>query len=136
MSSGFRWDQDPEDVWAQGFARFTLNLGQQLHEMMQDAAPEITLFMQQEAPWMDRSGRARHGLRAISYWDPDEGKVGILVGYSPSTVNPDTGVAYGELLEKQTFPNAGVLSIILARRTPSVYGDVAPALFDRIRARF
>lgn len=129
---GFKWNQSPEETLIPALDAWDLNFFDGLEKFFNQEAQSATAFMQQSAPWHDRTYKARHGLRAEA-WQDGVIEFGLTASYSPNTINPETGVAYSFALEEETFPDAGILSIILNRRPETFLGDWAWGFMDRLK---
>lgn len=130
--SGFKWDQSPEETLMPALDAWNLNFFDGLEKFFAQEAQSATAFLQQAAPWEDRTYKARHGLRAES-WQDGTIELGLTASYSQNTINPRTGQRYSYNLEEATFPYAGILSVILNRRPETFLGDWAWGFMDRLR---
>lgn len=128
----FRWYKPPEDVFTPGIERWQTSLRAELDTLTDQGAVDAESFMTANAPWRDRTWKARRGLFAYPISDDD--MVGITASYS-GAINPDTHVDYSYGLERKTYPISGILSIILKRRDQTFLGEFARNWFDRLKAR-
>lgn len=61
---GFRWTDSPSDVFPAGFDAYRAAMHDGLLAIAERRAPEIEAWMQENAPWTDRTADARQGLHA------------------------------------------------------------------------
>lgn len=127
----FQWDTDPETLFADRIDGWQREFKRVMTQITRVEAQRATAFLQQNAPWQDRTYKARAGLRAEMFMGDDA--FGITAMYNPNTINPKTGEAYSFDLEQRLFKRAGVLSIILDRRSPSFLGEYADYFMDVVK---
>lgn len=87
-------------------------------QSVREIADEMEAYAKENAPWEDRSGDARSGLKAVAVVDQARGSYSIFLGYD---------VSYGIYLETV---NGGTYAIVL----PTVQ-RFAPELQARVRQR-
>ena len=79
---GFRWITPPRKAlvkYAEDYTSAVMDSGRKIAYIQ---AERIEQWMQQNAPWTDRTGRARKGLRA---WVREIGPVGsIIISHDPN----------------------------------------------------
>lgn len=63
-------------------------------QVAEELAPVMQAYMQQNAPWRDRTGQTRQGLKAVVVDRPSQAQTDILIGYT--TFN-------GYFLETKTY---------------------------------
>lgn len=101
LDVSFKWEAAPADVFPQGFENYSKSLYAMAEWLAEAQAEEATAWMQQNAPWMDVSGRARAGL-AVDV-EQAEGMLAQLIFHHGADV------AYGMALE---LANQGRFAII------------------------
>lgn len=115
---GFGWAWEGLDAVIALPQRFEDAINTGIANSVREIADEMTAYAKENAPWEDRTGDAREGLKAVPVQDAINGTYSIFLGYS---------VDYGIYLE--TY-NGGVLAI-----TRPTVERFAPILNARVRDR-
>ena len=100
----FEWETDPIATMTANYEAYATYLYFELVKLAEQLAPQITDWMKENAPWQDRTTRARASLLAEAAYNPQE--IAILLSYA------DPEVDYGIYLETVVFSHAGLLSVI------------------------
>lgn len=137
----FKWIDPPDVVFMAGWERYVNRVIQAMYAIMVDEAPQVEQFMRQNATWHDSHDPSRSYLKAVPFLDLQNHQTGIVAYYDLalySQFNPkqDPQFEFGIFHEILTFPHAGIISIILPRKSMTVLGDEAPRIWDRVRALF
>ena len=100
------WDKSPHDL-GQAVVKYGRDIDRALVAYLEDKAREIQAQMQREAPWTNRTGKARQELHTD-----------VTVGGQKATLWLVTGAPYGMYLELRwggryaivspTIPRAGI----------------------------
>jgi hypothetical protein len=88
MPYGFEWVVSPEDAFIPGAEQYVRAVNDAVFQTAVEIAPDIQSWMQENAPWTDRTGNARQGLFVFASRSPD----GVVLTLSH-------GVWYGIHLE-------------------------------------
>lgn len=99
MPSGFEWIVAPEDAFAELFDHLTQEVRRAVSIVLDRRKVEIQAWMQENAPWDDRTGNARQTL-----WTE------FHAAFESMSITFGHGVEYGWWLE---MANAGRYSIIM-----------------------
>ena len=124
-----------------GFRAYLTAIVDALYAIMVEEAPQVEAFMRANAVWEDNHDLQRTYLRAVAYRDDSRYEVGIIAFYDMEIYkqkNPkqDPRFEFGIVHETYTFPQAGIISIILPRRPNTVLGEEADRIWDRVRQVF
>lgn len=63
-ASSFRWVISPDESWGKNIDPWLTDIRIAAAHIMQMMVPEVISWMQNNAPWKDRTGAARRGLSA------------------------------------------------------------------------
>lgn len=135
----FQWNVTPKDAFNALMADYARRIEDAIYQIMVEEAPNVQQFMHQNAVWQDDCMPGREYLRAEPFRDDAAKEMGIRAFYDLNVYRqhcPEPEWDWGIAHETYTFKKAGTISIILPRRSPSVLGDEAPRIWQRVQALF
>ena len=103
----------PEDVFGAGYNKYQQQLRSAILQLLAARQPEITEWMQSNAPWTDRTGNARRGLNV----DIEAFADGIMLILQH-------GVTYGIYLELKNSGRYAILTPALDYWGPVILKDL------------
>ena len=112
--AGFRWETPPEEAFPELAEAYVNAIHEGVKAIAQRWAPEIENWMQENAPWTDRTGNARQSL----YTEVEDvtGKmVQIILSH---------GVYYGIFLELKNAGRYAIVNPALDHFAPKIWADV------------
>lgn len=136
----FQWSTSPVDAFNAGIEAYAKQVMDALYAVMVEEADNVQAFMRANAVWTDDCMPGREYLRAVAFRDDENYRVGITAFYDLDVYRancPEPEWDWGIAHETYTFKYAGDISIILPNGSnPSVLGDEAPRIWQRIEALF
>lgn len=114
IQPGFHWEKPPEEALDELGDAYAAAIHEGIKAVAQRWAPEIENWMQQNAPWTDRTGNARQSL----YTEVEE-VAGQMVRIILSH-----GVYYGIFLELKNAGRYAIVNPALDHFAPKIWADV------------
>lgn len=114
FAKGLTWERPVEIVADQWTDALQVMVEAGLAEIVRKYAPLIEQWMKDNAPWTDRTGDARRGLKA---------EVEMIVGDSYSIVL-DHSVHYGKWLELRWHGRYAIIQPALDHFAPTIFEEV------------
>lgn len=113
MEVEFRWEVTPEQAWGPGSDNYVHTIEDAIYRIARQRAPQIVQWMKTNAPWTDRTGRARATLHA---------EVEMLA--AGAMISLLHGVPYGEFLELAHGSRFAILGPALDYWGPKIWEDI------------
>jgi hypothetical protein len=135
----FKWTTSPDVVFVEGMQRYRETTMDALFALMEQEAVRCERWMRDNAVWHDDCMPGREYLKAVAFRDDAALQVGIRAYYDHELYMSkcrQKPFPFGIMHELWTFPQAGVISIIVPRRNPSVLGEFAAEVWDKVRALY